>query len=73
MPNGRITLITLNQKLDYVIKQQDSHDKLLRGDESTPGFLTRVDRLEQIENSRKWHIRTVWGAIVAGAVGLWWK
>ena len=73
MSNGKITLSTLNQKLDFVIAQMKEHDLLLRGTEATPGFLTRVDRLEVSETNRRWHFRTIWAAIIAAIVAFWVK
>src|SRR5579883_2807385 len=31
-----------------------------------PGLMVRVDRLEQSEASRKWHVRMLWTALAGG-------
>jgi hypothetical protein len=36
----------------------------------TPGAKTRLDRLEQIENHRNFHLKALWTAITTTAVGL---
>lgn len=30
----------------------------------------RADRLEQVESSRKWHIRTLWAGVMAAVAGM---
>ena len=72
----KVTLQTLDQKLDFLLESMRDH---IRADEThfqkigdvidgngTPGMKTRMDRIEQVEASRKWHIRTLWAAIVTG-------
>ena len=72
----RVTLSTLDQKLDFLLSTLEKHVKtddahferigdVLDGN-GTLGMKTRVDRLEQSESTRKWHIRTLWAAIVTG-------
>ncbi len=38
------------------------------GDPDKPGLLTRIDRLEQSESSRRWHIRALWTSLLGGMV-----
>lgn len=33
----------------------------------------KVDRLEQTEIGRRWHLRAIWGALCAGAISWWMK
>lgn len=41
----------------------DRHDKIIFGD-GTPGMVTKQDRLEQAENTRRWHFGVIWAGIV---------
>jgi hypothetical protein len=50
-------------------KFQSTIEELLNGN-GKPGLKTRVDRIEQIELSRKWSWKVAWTAIVGTAVGL---
>ena len=42
------------------------HDELLNGFQDKPGLVVKVDRLENIESTRRWHLRALWVAIVGG-------
>ena len=79
MANGRMTLSRLADKLDALLALLTSHaadDKqqflefhaLLLGQNETPGLKGRLDRLEQTEASRRWHVRALWTAIVGAVV-----
>lgn len=42
------------------------------GTDGNQGLRVDVDRIKQAENSRTWHIRTLWVGIVATAIkGVW--
>ena len=84
MANGKMTLTRLGDKLDSILNMLTLHvadDKaqftefrtLLLGMEDRPGLKGRLDRLEQVESSRRWHIRSLWGAIIGGVVTLLFK
>jgi hypothetical protein len=73
-----ITLVSVDRRLDDFIEVSQEHRKRLESqiaqilgclqDNGKPGLTTRVDRLEQVEAKRAWHIRTVWAAMVAGFI-----
>jgi len=74
----RVTLQTLDQKLDFLLEKLTEHSAKdvenftniqhsLDGN-GGPGMKVRLDRIEQLESGRKWHIRTIWGAMMAGMV-----
>jgi len=75
MPN--VTLESLDQKVtDFIetlrnhIARFDKHDELERTfQEDIQQRLIMLDRHEQVEAARKWHIRTMWGAWIAAAIG----
>lgn len=78
MANGKITLAEIGRRLDSLIALVTSHaadDKaqfaefhaLLLGRDETPGLKGRLDRLEQTEASRRWHVRALWTALVGVA------
>ena len=84
MANGKMTLTRLGDKLDTILNMLTLHvadDKaqftefrsLLVGMEDKPGMKGRLDRLEQTEASRRWHIRSLWAAFIAGGVALFLK
>ena len=84
MANGKMTLTRLGDKLDTILNMLTVHvadDKaqftefrtLLLGLEDKPGLKGRLDRLEQTEASRRWHIRLLWSTIVGGVVTLLFK
>lgn len=50
-------------------RQFDNLDKLFNGNNGTPGYKTRVDRLEQVQAARQWHIKYLWGVMVTFVVG----
>lgn len=61
------TLEGLKVSVDNMNKTVAKHDYTLTGN-GGPGLLTRVDRIEQTQETRKWHFRTMWGAMLV--VGL---
>jgi hypothetical protein len=76
---SKVTLITLDQKLDFLVNKLTEHiaqDQAsfnqitydLNGN-GKPGLKTEVDRLVQTEVSRRWHFRAIWGAVVAAIIG----
>lgn len=75
----RVTTEVLSTKLDSIIDKQREHtsrlisiEHTLNGREGQPGMITRLDRVEQLENGRKWHIRALWtglGSAIAGILG----
>lgn len=67
--NGKVTLAVLATKLDNVIvlleqHRQDFQDHVKKDD--AMGIV--VDRLDQNEQRRVWHIRAIWGAIASGII-----
>ena len=84
MANGKVTLTRLSDKLDNILEVLTLHvsdDKaqftefraLLVGMDDRPGLKGRLDRLEQVESNRRWHIRSLWGAFIASGIGLIFK
>lgn len=80
MTKPRVTLDVLGSKMDNLIalvespvesdeRRFQSLHQLLEGLDDRPGLKGRLDRLEQAEGRRTWHIRTLWGAVSTGAVG----
>ena len=63
-----VTLATLDQKLDYALEKLIKHDELFEGN-GKPGMIKDVDRLIQVEEGRKWHLRTIWGTMIAALIG----
>jgi hypothetical protein len=57
-------LVRLMSEIRDIIKR---HDVMFFGHEGSVGLLTRLDRLEQIEKSRKWMMHAV-GATALGLV-----
>lgn len=45
-------------------KTLDEHSKELWGSNSDPGLKTKVDRIEQVENNRKWAIKATYGSVI---------
>jgi ferritin-like metal-binding protein YciE len=74
----RVSTAELSSKLDAHIQATNDHRAEVKEqmkqlltylqDNGKPGLITRVDRLEQVESKRAWHIRTVWAAMVAGFI-----
>lgn len=66
------------ERLEHLIKIVQEHitrddlrfedlDTKLHGDGNGKiGALTRIDRLEQTDKERTWHIRTLWVAVLGG-------
>lgn len=67
--NGKITLAVLGTKVDA---QTEAIKALLRSFEEhvaqDRAVEIKVDRLDQIEISRRWHFRAIWGSIIAGMI-----
>lgn len=71
------TLDRLDQKIEDLrttlrehVMRFEKHDTLERDFQNDLyEHLLRLDRLEQVEAARKWHIRTMWGAWLAAFVG----
>ena len=66
------TLDTLDLKLDMALQKLLKHEHILEGN-GKPGLIKEVDRLVQMEESRRWHIRTLWAAFVVALIGLFVK
>lgn len=62
----------MNEQLDRIEKQlaeiSGQLHRALHGNNGTPGIYIRLDRMEQSEQRRVWHMRALWGAVVA-AIG----
>ena len=71
--NGRVTLALIGQKLDALSNTVDKIDSTINGVEDQPGLKGRVRALEDSEDRRKWHFRTIWAAIVASGTGFYIK
>ena len=63
------TLDTLDLKLDMALQKLIKHEHILEGN-GKPGLIKYVDRLTQLEEGRKWHIRTIWAALIMAVIGL---
>jgi hypothetical protein len=63
-----ITNEVLAEKLDNLADVVKKIDETINGN-GNPGMKVRLDRLEQIEDGRRWNLRTIWGALVAILVG----
>jgi Uri superfamily endonuclease len=72
---SKVTLSSIDRRLDDHIQQTKEYREEIKGeiakvlsclqDNGRPGLLTRVDRLEQTESKRVWHVRTLWAAVIA--------
>lgn len=49
------------------------HSKEIWGSNGDPGLKTKVDRIEQVENNRKWTIKAVCGSVLALIVERLWQ
>lgn len=58
------------QLMAMMQRMLNRHDEQLNGFQDKPGMMVRVDRMEQREQARTWHIRTLWAAFLA-TVGAW--
>lgn len=63
----KVTLTSLDAKLDYLTKTVEEIDHTVNGN-GKEGLKTLVDRLVQIEVGRKWIIRLLVTAVTSGAV-----
>ena len=66
------TLDTLDLKLDIALQKLLKHEHILEGN-GKPGLIKDVDRLVQMEEGRRWHIRTLWAAFIVALIGLFTK
>ena len=69
---AKITNDTLLTRLDAIVDKQREHTEslsnityTLNGRNGQPGMITRLDRLEQSEAKRVWHIRSLWATVLA--------
>ena len=62
--DDRVELARIQQQLD------DHLPILKRIDAALPPMDKRIDRLEQVEVARKWHLRAIWTALLAGLTGI---
>ena len=80
MQSPKVTNGVLAAKLDYLTELVQAHvesderhfislNSFIDGNGNL-GAKTRIDRLEQLEDSRKWHVRSLWTAICAGFIGV---
>jgi hypothetical protein len=51
-----------NAQLQRIVTR---HDRILLGVDEAPGLALKVDRLEQSETRRVWHVRALWSAVMA--------
>ena len=61
----RLALGRIEEKMNEFSEQLKRHDKLLHGKNGSVGIEMRLDRIEQSEEGRKWHVRTIWVALMA--------
>jgi len=71
--NGRVTLALIGQKLDFVADAVERIDNTVNGSEDKPGIKGRVTLLEDREQTRRWHFRTIWATIAASGIGFYFK
>ena len=71
---NQVLLTELNNLTSLIQKHMDSDEKhfdqiysFLDGN-GKPGLKTRIDRMEQLEVNRKWHLGYLWTAMVSGFV-----
>lgn len=60
----------VDENFNRIMQVIERHDKLLFGNGNPPGLLTKMDRIEQTEEDRKWHFRAIWGSVAAVAAKL---
>lgn len=60
-----VNLRLLIQEVRTSNRQQELMARTLYGPMGTTGLVRAVDRLDQAEKRRVWHLRTLWGAIVS--------
>lgn len=67
--NGRVTMAVIGTKLDQLIETMEKHRQEFKEHVNADALIAmRVDRLDQREQSRQWHIRAIWGSILTGIV-----
>jgi hypothetical protein len=54
----------MDRKLKPMQELIERHEETLFKGNGQPAMSVRLDRLEQIEDSRKWHIRAIWGGLI---------
>jgi hypothetical protein len=58
-----------DDRIDQILtKIEDIHSYLHGRPPDKPGLITRVDRMEQIQEQRAWHIKAIYTALIAGFV-----
>lgn len=57
------SMANVNLQLGRIISDIEDLREVLHGN-GNPGLKTDVDRLKEAEKARRWHLRTVWVAIV---------
>lgn len=68
---AKVTLDRLDQKLDNVIERLDDATRVMAEHimEDRKMYIA-VDRLDQNEQRRQWHIKALWTAITTAAVAM---
>lgn len=54
---------TMSRYHETLMKMLEKHDRDINGN-GKDGLKSEVDRLNQIEKSRRWHIRMIWAALM---------
>lgn len=66
---ARATLDRLDQKLDNVIERLQTATKTMEDHMAEDRLMyIKVDRLDQNEQRRQWHIRALWTTILASGI-----
>mgnify|MGYP001589020530 FL=1 len=77
--NSKVTLALVCQKLDSHTAILEEHVKkdekfqaewleAMNGCDEYPGLRGRLQRVEDVEASRKWHIRSLWATATAAVI-----
>lgn len=67
----KVTLASLDQKLDDLKELMKDHiDEDHAKHAVVDTHTIAIDRLQQVESNRVWHIRAIWVALLAG-LGSW--
>src|SRR3990167_10599318 len=73
---AELKIIVENQRGNHELVIQnlgrllERHDKMLLGTNGAAGMDKRLDRLEQVEKGRAWHLRALW-ASMTGVLAKW--
>lgn len=71
---ARVTLDRLDQKLDDVLKRLIEHTETFKVHAAEDRQIAIVvDRLDQKEKTRTWHIRAIWSALIAAVIAYFTK